>query len=70
MPKQTADLIAIIFALVVAFAVVTTTAALLWIKLTRPAQDTLYAAEVVSRFVSVLVAALVGYMAGRGTREP
>lgn len=65
MPRQTADLVALILAVVVAVVVITTALALLYTTFAHPGQDTSYAAEQISRIISVLVAALVGYMAGR-----
>ena len=65
MPRQTADLVALILAVVVAIVVVLTAVSMLYIQVTNPGQDIGYAAETISRLVSVLVAALVGYMAGR-----
>ena len=65
MPRQTADLIALILAVVVALITVATALALLFIELTHPEQDTSVAGDFVGQVVSVLVAALVGYMAGR-----
>jgi hypothetical protein len=67
MPRETADLIALILTLVVAVVVVLTAITLLWLELTMPEQDTTGAVDIVSRIVGVLVAALVGYMAGRRT---
>lgn len=69
MRRQTSDLIALLLAVVVAAVVLTTTAVLLWLKLTHPEQDTMGAAEAISRLVSVITAALVGYMAGRQAGE-
>jgi small neutral amino acid transporter SnatA (MarC family) len=65
MPRQTSDLVALILAVVVAFVIIATTIVLLWLALTgqRSAMGT--AADAISRFVSVIIAALVGYMAGR-----
>lgn len=65
MPKQTADWIALLLAGVVAIVVILTSLFLLYVQLVHPGQDTEYAAEQISRIISVLVAALVGYMAGR-----
>jgi hypothetical protein len=65
MPHQTADVIALILAVVVAIVVITTTLALLYIEVTHPDQDTISAADAIGRIISVIVAALVGYMAGR-----
>lgn len=66
MPRHTADTIALILALTVSVTVILTTLALLWIKITNPGQDTTPASDAISRLTSVIVAALVGYMAGRG----
>ena len=63
--RQGADTVALILAVVVAVVVIATTAAVLYIKVTHPDQDTMSAVEAIGRIVSVLVAALVGYMAGR-----
>ena len=64
-PRQTADLIALILSIVVAVVTVLTAITLLYIEVTHPDQDTGSAAEAISRILSVLIAALVGYMAGR-----
>lgn len=65
MPRQTADLIALILAMIVAVVVVGTALTLLWIEVFHPDQSTEVAGDFVSRVVGTLVAALVGYMAGR-----
>ncbi len=65
MPRQTADVIALIFGAVVGLVVVATTFSVLYIKITHPEQDTTPATTVIAQLVGVLVAALVGYMAGR-----
>ncbi len=65
MPRRTADLIALLLACVVSLVVLATAFTLLYISITNPRQDTGYAADAISRIISVLVAALVGYMAGR-----
>jgi hypothetical protein len=65
MPRETADTVALILAIVVAIVIIATTVALLYIALTGSDQDTSYASDAISRFVSVIIAALVGYMAGR-----
>lgn len=65
MPRQTADTIALILAGVVAVITVGTAAVLLWIELTHPDQQTSDAADFVGRVVTTLIAALVGFMAGR-----
>lgn len=70
MPRQTADLIALILAVVVAVVVLATAVTLLYLKVTRPAQDTGMAADSIGRLVSVLVGALLGYMGGRRVDEP
>ena len=64
-PQNTADLVALILAVIVAITVVGTAIVLLYVELRSPDQDTSAAADFVSRVVSVLVAALVGFMAGR-----
>lgn len=69
MPRQTADVIALILAIVVAVVVLLTAVALLYIEVTHPDQDTGKAADAIGRIISVLVAALVGYMAGRVTKN-
>jgi uncharacterized membrane protein len=63
--RDTADTVALILALVVAIVIVLTTVVLLWLSITGTANNTSVAAEAISRFVSVIIAALVGYMAGR-----
>ena len=65
MPRQTADVIALILAIVVAVVVVATAFAILYLKLIHPEQEAYEAIDAISRIISVLVAALVGYMAGR-----
>lgn len=65
MPRQTADLVALILVITVAIVIITTTVALLYIAFTGSDTDTGYAADAISRFISVIIAALVGYMAGR-----
>lgn len=65
MPRQTADLVALILAGVVALTVLGTAVVLLYVEIRSPDQDTSGAAEAISRIISVLVAALVGFMAGR-----
>lgn len=65
MPRQTADLVALILAGVVAVVIISTTFALLYVSVTGTANSVAFAADAISRFVSVIIAALVGYMAGR-----
>lgn len=67
MPRQTADLVALILAGVVGFVTTATAGALLYISITNPGQDVSKAAEAIARILSVIIAALVGYMAGRRT---
>ncbi len=67
MPRQTADLIALILAVVVAIVIVLTTVVLLWLSING--QQASLAADAISRFISVIIAALVGYMAGRVERK-
>lgn len=69
MPRQTADVVALILAVVVAVVVVATAVVVLYIEVTKPDQDHVGATEAISRIVSVLIAALVGYMAGRGVKN-
>lgn len=64
-PRQTADLVALILAGIVAVVVILTAVALLYVQVTNPGQSVEEAGDFVSRVISVLVAALVGYMAGR-----
>jgi len=68
-PRQTADVIALVLVIVVAVVVISTTLAILYIQLVNPAQDVARAADAIGRIVSVIVAALVGYMAGRQIRN-
>ncbi len=68
MPRETADTIALVLVVVVAIVIVATTAALLYIAITGSDQDTGFAADAISRFVSVIIAALVGYMAGKASK--
>jgi CHASE1-domain containing sensor protein len=65
MPRHTADLVALILAGVVAFVTIATAGAVLYIEITNPGQDIAKAAEAIARIISVIIAALVGYMAGR-----
>ena len=65
MPRQTADLVALILAIVVAIVVIFTAVATLYVVVTNPTQDVSRAADAIGRITSVIVAALVGYMAGR-----
>lgn len=69
MPRQTADIVALILALVVAVVTVLTAVVLLYLAVTSPEQDMAGAADAVGRIVGVLVGALVGYMAGRRVVE-
>ena len=69
MPRQTADLVALILTLVVAVVVIVTAFALIYLELTGKGGNNLRASEAVSRIISVLIAALVGYMAGRRVDE-
>lgn len=64
-PQNTADLIALILAGILGVVVITTTIALLYISATNPEQDIARAGEAIGRIIAVIVAALVGYMAGR-----
>lgn len=70
--RQAADLVALVLVSVVAVVIISTTIGLLFIAVTGSDADMGIAADAISRFVSVIIAALVGYMAGRGTapREP
>lgn len=65
MVGNTADLVALILAAVVAVVIVLTTIALLYLAVTGSDQDMSQASDAISRFISVIIAALVGYMAGR-----
>ncbi len=65
MPRHTADLVALILVGVVAFVTIATAGALLYISITNPGQDVTKAADAIGRIISVIIAALVGYMAGR-----
>ena len=65
MPQQTADLVALILAGIVAIVTIVTALALLYVSITSPEQDIGVAAEAISRIIAVIIAALVGYMAGR-----
>lgn len=65
MPRQTADLVALILVLVVAAVVIATSLTILYITLTNPTQDIVRAVDAIGRIISVIIAALVGYMAGR-----
>lgn len=65
MPRQTPDVVALILASTVAIVVVSTTLALLYLRLTQPEADPSDAAMSIGRLVEVIVAALIGYLAGR-----
>lgn len=65
--RDTADLVALILAILVVVVVMLTAVVLLWIEIVHPEQDTGDAADFVGRVVATLIAALVGYMAGRST---
>lgn len=65
MPRQTADTIALILTVTVAIVVVATTVAVLFVSVTHPEQDTARAADAVGRIISVVVAVIAGYLAGR-----
>lgn len=69
MPRQTADLVALILAGVVAIVVVGTTAAILWQEITDADYRATDAADAIGRIIGVLVGALVGYMAGRTVKN-
>lgn len=69
MPRQTADLVALILVLIVAAVVIPTALTTLYVVVTEPEQDVTRAADAIGRIVSVIVAALVGYMAGRQTSD-
>ncbi len=65
MPQQTADIIALILAIVVAAVTLLMGLTLLYVSVTNPDQDVSIAIDAMGRILSVLVSALVGYMAGR-----
>lgn len=65
MRRTTADTVALILASTVAIVVIATTLALLYLRLTQPSVDPTPAAMSIGRLVEVMVAALIGYMAGR-----
>jgi uncharacterized membrane protein len=69
MPRQTADLIALLLAATVSLIILSTAFVLLYLEVVNPDQDTAQAGETISRIVSVIIAALVGYMAGRARRN-
>jgi hypothetical protein len=64
-PRQTADIVALILAVVVAIVTVATALAVLYIRITHPEQDVVPAAEAIGRIVGVIVAVLAGFLAGR-----
>jgi hypothetical protein len=63
--RPTADLIALALTAVVVVVVLMTTAAILYIRLTHPEQDVVSAADAIGRIISVIVALLAGFIAGR-----
>lgn len=65
MPKQTPDLVALILACIVAAVTLLTALTLLFVSVVRPEQDVSRAAEAIGNILGVLIAALVGYLAGR-----
>lgn len=65
MKRTTADVVALVLVFIVAVVVISTVITLLYIALTNPQQDITSAADAIGRIISVIVAALVGYMAGR-----
>lgn len=65
MPRQTSDLIALILASVVALVVLLTAITLLYLTVTHPERDTATGVDAMGKIISVLVGALVGFMAGR-----
>jgi len=65
MPTHPADIVALILAVVVAITVVITVLVVGWVTINQPDEDLSDAADAIGRIVGVIVAALVGYMAGR-----
>ena len=65
MPRQTSDLIALILTVVVAIVTVATALSILYIAITHPDQDTSKAADAIGRIISVVIAVIAGYIAGR-----
>lgn len=65
MKRSTADIIALILAVLVAVVVLMATAASLWIAINYPTDRVLVALDAVSKLINVLVGALIGFMAGR-----
>ena len=65
MPRRTSDVIALMLTFAVVVVVIGTAAAILYISITHPEQDSTRAADAVGRILGVLVGAIVGYMAGR-----
>lgn len=65
MPRRTDDQVALLLTVSVCIVVIATSLATLYVTITQPEQDVTRAADAVGRIVSVIVAALVGYMAGR-----
>ena len=61
------DTVALILTVTVAVVVIGTAAVVLILEVLRPQQGHAAATEAIGRIVSVLVAALVGYMAGRAS---
>jgi hypothetical protein len=64
-PQQTADVIALILTGVVAVVVLLTAVGVIWIEITQPRGEIDQAVDAIGRILAALVAALVGYMAGR-----
>ena len=65
MPRHTADIVALMLAFVVVVVTILTAISILYIQITNPSQDVSRGADAIGRIISVITAALVGYMAGR-----
>ncbi len=65
MPRQTADLIALVLAATVAGVTIATAIVALYVIVVHPEQDVVRLLDAIGRVIGVLTGALVGYMAGR-----
>jgi uncharacterized membrane protein YqjE len=64
-PRQTADLIALVLAATVAGVTIATAIVTLYVIVVHPEQDVVRLLDAIGRVIGVLTGALVGYMAGR-----
>lgn len=65
MRRSTADQIALLLTITVVVVVIGTALVILFITLTRPAEDVSETADAIGRILAVLVGVVAGYIAGR-----